>query len=216
MPLKKYNLKGEQTGSVEVQESLLGRLANPQMIKDYIIAIRKNLRQWSANTKDRSEVRATKKKPHAQKGSGRARQGSFVAPHYKGGGVVFGPRPKFDQHVRINRKERRAAIRSLLVEKIGQEGVKVLEPSLLEEAKTKPIASFLDALHLGGKRIIFIGASDQRDSELWIKSTRNLPKVEFLRIQNLNGYALSIATEIVILDRAVDEILHLLGKNHEE
>src|SRR4029079_6416271 len=87
------------------------------MVKDYIIALRANARQWSANTKGRSEVSHSTKKPHPQKGGGRARQGSLVAPQYKGGGRVFAPKPKFEQHVRINRKERQAAIRFLISEK---------------------------------------------------------------------------------------------------
>ena len=77
------------------------------MIKDYIVALRANKRQWSANTKGRTEVNHSNKKPWRQKGTGNARQGTFAAPQFKGGGVVFGPKPKFDQHVRINRQERR-------------------------------------------------------------------------------------------------------------
>src|SRR6202140_3459890 len=109
--LKKYNLQGKVVGEVEIDEQLANAEANPQMIKDYIVAIRANARQWSANTKTRAEVNHSNKKPHAQKGTGKARQGYLGAPQYKGGGRVHAPRPKFDQHVRINKKERRAAIR---------------------------------------------------------------------------------------------------------
>ncbi len=216
MSLKKYNFAGAETGLLPIEESLIARRANPQMIKDYIVAIRKNARQWSANTKDRSEVRATKKKPHAQKGLGRARQGSYAAPQYKGGGVVFGPKPKFDQRVRINRKERRAAIRSLLAEKIEQGHALVLTEDSLQEAKTKPIASFLRSLNLDKSRVLFVGASEQNDSAFWVKSTRNLPKAQFLRLHSLNGYTLSLAKDIVILDRALGELMQLLGGHHEE
>ena len=118
--LKKYDIKGKHLGDVEVNEALVNAEANGQSIKDYIVALRANARQWSANTKGRSEVNHTTKKPHPQKGGGRARQGSLAAPQYKGGGRVFGPKPKFDQHVKINRKERQAAIRFLLSEKIKE------------------------------------------------------------------------------------------------
>ena len=97
------------------------------MIKDYIVALRANARQWSANTKTRSEVKHTTKKPHPQKGQGRARQGSLVSPQYRGGGRVFGPKPKFDQHVRINQKERKAAIRFFLAEKLKENRVWLIE-----------------------------------------------------------------------------------------
>ena len=82
--LKKYNLKGQETGHVEVDDRLVNAEANGQMIKDYIVALRANARQWSANTKTRSEVNHSTKKPHPQKGGGRARQGMLSAPQYKG------------------------------------------------------------------------------------------------------------------------------------
>ena len=98
--LKKYNLAGQEVGEVTLEDSLTSANKNLQMIKDYLVAIRANARQWSANTKGRSEVNHTTKKPHPQKGTGNARQGSLAAPQYKGGGRVFGPKPKFDQHER--------------------------------------------------------------------------------------------------------------------
>src|ERR1700728_4248990 len=113
------------------------------MIKDYIVALRENARQWSANTKGRSEVNHTTKKPHPQKGGGRARQGMLSAPQYKGGGRVFGPRPKFDQHVRINKKERKAAIRFLLGEKIRNHKIHIIETTEMDAPKTSTIANFV-------------------------------------------------------------------------
>ncbi len=125
--LKKYNLSGEELTNVKVNDAYVKAEANGQMIKDYIVALRANARQWSANTKGRSEVNHTTKKPHPQKGGGRARQGSLAAPQYKGGGRVFRPKPKFDQHVSINKKERQAAIRCLIGEKIRENKVHILE-----------------------------------------------------------------------------------------
>ena len=115
--LKKYDLKGKEVGTVKVADELLAVSAHAQSIKDYIVAIRNNARQWSANTKRRMDSHHTGRKPHPQKGQGRSRQGDLAAPHYKGGAVVWGPRPK-DVHTRINQKERRAAVRFLLAEKI--------------------------------------------------------------------------------------------------
>jgi large subunit ribosomal protein L4 len=87
--LKKFDLKGKEIGQVNIADELANAEANGQMVKDYIIALRANARQWSANTKGRSEVNHTTKKPHPQKGGGRSRQGSLAAPQYKGGGRVF-------------------------------------------------------------------------------------------------------------------------------
>src|SRR5271154_3840437 len=135
--LKKYNLEGKHVGDVKVNAALLEAEANSQMIKDYIVALRANARQWSANTKTRSEVNHTTKKPHPQKGGGRARQGSLASPQYKGGGRVFGPKPKFDQHVRINKKEKKAAIRFLLAEKMREDKLHIIDNIDIETPKTK-------------------------------------------------------------------------------
>src|SRR5262245_37170150 len=164
------------------------------MIKDYIIALRANARQWSANTKGRSEVKHTTKKPHPQKGGGRARQGSLVSPQYRGGGRVFGPKPKFDQHVKINKKERQAAIRFLLAEKVKANKLHVVENFTMEEPKTKNVVAFLNKANLSG-RILFLGESSRIEFQTedktqrieissdkhqpFVKSMRNIPKTAF-------------------------------------
>jgi large subunit ribosomal protein L4 len=223
--VKKFNLAGQEIGQVDLGDLFVMSDANRQMIKDYIVAIRANARQWSANTKGRSEVKHTTKKPHPQKGGGRARQGSLVAPQYKGGGRVFGPKPKFDQHVRINKKERRAAIRFLLSEKIRNSKLSVIDNLEMEAPKTKVVADFLEASKVSG-RVLFLGegsftkieteAGESRVSirsdkhTFFAKSVRNLPKVEFLLASNINGYDLMIAKEIVITEAALNELNELL------
>ena len=127
--LKKVDMSGKKLGDVEISDSLFPQKISSQSMKDYIVAIRRNMRQWSASTKGRSDVKASGKKPHAQKGTGKARQGTVAAPQYRGGGIVFGPKPKFDQHVKINKKERRAAIRHLIKEKIDEGSFFALVPS---------------------------------------------------------------------------------------
>lgn len=219
--LKKYSLNGKELGQVQVDEALANAEANGQMVKDYIIAIRENARQWSANTKGRSEVNHSTKKPHPQKGGGRSRQGMLSAPQYKGGGRVFGPKPKFDQHVRINKKERKAAIRFLLGEKIRNNKVHVIDSTELKEPKTKSIASFVKARGTQG-RILFLGEGNyteisigdntkqisvQSDKHLnFVKSLRNLPKAEFSLAKNVNGYHLMVANEIVLTESALNEL----------
>ncbi len=216
--LKKFDLKGKEAGKVDVEAALLKPVENQQMIKDYIVAIRKNLRQWSANTKGRIEVSNTGKKPHPQKGQGRARQGCLAAPQYRGGGIVFGPRPKFDQHVRINRKERRAAIRSLLIEKIQADQVLVLKSPSLKNPSTKQVAEFFKSQGLENRRVLFLGESesekkaDEKNRHTFIKSMRNIPKTGFVLTANVNGYDLSVSQSVVVMDSAVDELLAMLGQ----
>lgn len=219
--LKKYNLEGQEVGHVQVEDILFNAEANGQMVKDYIIALRENARQWSANTKTRSEVNHSTKKPHPQKGGGRSRQGMLSAPQYKGGGRVFGPKPKFDQHVRINKKEKKAAIRFLVGEKIRNNKVRLIESTELEAPKTKIIASFLKTCDLTG-RVLFLGEgnyaevdfgdnkqlvsvqSDKHDN--FVMSMRNLPKTEFSLAKNINGYHLMVANEIVMTESAFQEL----------
>ncbi len=223
--LKKYNLKGEEVGEVSVDESLLDVDANRQMIKDYIVALRANIRQWSANTKGRSEVSHSNKKPHRQKGTGGARQGTLAAPQCRGGGVVFGPKPKFDQHVRINRKERRLASRHLLADKIKGSNVIVLDDQALkqlEKPSTKNVSAFLRKHQIDGKRILFVGEGEYQEVEgnkvsvasekhsAFKKSVRNLPKSAFVIAQNVNGYDLIAAQRIVLSESALAELQNLL------
>lgn len=224
--LKKYNLAGKEIGQVAVDESLTHAEANSQMIKDYIVALRENARQWSANTKTRSEVKHTTKKPHPQKGQGRARQGSLVAPQYRGGGRVFGPKPKFDQHVKINQKERKAAIRFLIAEKIKQNRLWVIENTDMHEPKTKMIAHFLQGLSIQG-RSLFLGEGTFAEIETeghvqrvsisspkhdnFAKSVRNLPKIAFKLASNISGYDVLIAQNLVVTESALHELKQWLS-----
>lgn len=225
--LKKYNIEGKEIGSVKVDPVLIDAEAHGQSVKDYIVAIRKNARQWSASTKTRSEVDHTTKKPRPQKGSGRARQGTLVAPQFRGGGIVFGPKPKFDQHVRINKKERKAAIRALISERIRNGNVLVLETTSLKEAKTKIVADFLKALQLN-KRVLFVGEGNEKEIEvegmesrpvslhttkhdLFIRSIRNIQKTQFRLSKNMSGYDVMIANHLIVTEEALKEIVEWLS-----
>jgi len=219
--LKKYNLEGTEIGEVNINDRFASAEINSQIIKDYIVAIRENKRQWSANTKGRSEVKHTTKKPRPQKGSGGARQGSLVAPQHRGGGIVFGPKPKFDQHVRINKKERQAVIRFLIGEKVRNGDIFVLEDTSMETPKTKTIVEFKKKCEIT-KRVLFLGESGKmtaktEDLEVSVtvknpkhdnfkKSLKNLDKTEFSLAQNINGYDVMIANKIVMTEAALNEL----------
>lgn len=219
--LNKYNLKGKELGQVQVDEAFINAEANGQMVKDYIIALRENARQWSANTKGRSEVNHSTKKPHPQKGGGRSRQGMLSAPQYKGGGRVFGPKPKFDQHVRINKKERKAAIRFLIGEKIRNNKVFLIDSTELDAPRTKSVADFMKARGAKG-RVLFLGEGNFADITIgdttkqvsvhsdkhqnFVKSVRNIPKTEFSLAMNINGYHLMVANELVMTESALNEL----------
>jgi large subunit ribosomal protein L4 len=214
--LKKYDIDGEETGIEEIEDALLQTTVSAQLIKDYIVVLRNNARQWSASTQGRSEVSVTKKKPHAQKGLGRARQGSFAAPQYKGGGVVFGPKPKFDQSVRMNRKEKKLVVSGLLQDKVKSGEVCFLDIPALQGPKTKVVGAFLHKMQWTGSRVLFWGAEKSDGmTKHFIKSVRNIPKVRYTYTNNIDGYKIMLAGVIVVLYAARDEFLSITGnKRH--
>ncbi len=219
--LKKYNLQGKEVGVVDVPEALSEADVNSQLVKDYIVAIRANARQWSASTKTRAEVKHTTKKCQKQKGTGNARHGSLVAPQYRGGGVVFGPRPKFDQHVKINKKQKKAAIRALLATKIQSGRITLVDDINMDAPKTKTIVSFMKERDIKG-RTLFIAEGAAQEFRIgdemksvsvrttghtnFARSTRNLPKTTFSLAKNINGYELMVASDLVMTERALQEI----------
>ncbi len=219
--LLKYNLDGKKLADVEVDLTSLETDVHSQVIKDYIVALRKNQRQWSANTKGRTEVNHSNKKPHRQKGTGNARQGSLSAPQYKGGGVVFGPKPKFNQFVKINKKERQQVIKALLVEKIQGNHCLIVTDTDMEKPKTKTMTHFLKSCSLE-KRVLFVGESSEvsirelqlADQDLSKRkhfnlqlSIRNIPKIEFSFLENINGYQLLKAGHIVMTEAGLKQFL---------
>lgn len=210
--LTKYNLQGEEIGQVDVDDAFFAFEANGQMIKDYIIALRENARQWSASTKTRAEVEHTTKKPHAQKGTGNARQGTLVAPQHRGGGRAHGPRPKFNQHVRINKKERRAAIRSLLAEKMRAGRMLIVDDMRLDAPKTQTVSRFLKACGCL-RSVLLLGDHAEQSHEgrtHFCKSARNIEKVSFLPATQLSGYDLLVAHDLVVTEAGLREILEWL------
>ena len=213
--LNKYTLKGESKGEITVKSALLEGDAPRQMIKDYLVALRANARQWSANTKGRSEVSHSNKKPHKQKGTGNARQGTLAAPQCRGGGVVFGPKPKFNQHTRINKQEKQAAVRQLFAEKIKEKRVYILDDfSELKKPSTKTVWDFLCAQKIEGRAALFVGESTFQDGvsipsdkhDVMKKSVRNIPRSAFVLAANVNGYDVVCAHNIVMTKAAFEEI----------
>ncbi len=221
--IKKFDLTGKEKGQVTVKDEVLERGANSQMIKDYIVALRANARQWSAHTKSRSEVAHSGQKPHPQKGTGRARQGYLGAPQYKGGGRVGGPRAKFDQHVSINRKEKRAAIRFLLAEKIQNNNLIILEDEVFKAPKTKKVADFLKGRELFGRKVLIIAdlaapkgkrsskkKVEPKKDDNFLKSLRNIPRAAYIVLDNVSGYDILAHRDIILMEPAFDKLMKIL------
>lgn len=211
--LKTFDLQGVELEEVDLDEELLKSSVNTQLTKDYLVIMRKNSRQWSANTRGRSEVVHSNAKPHPQKGTGRARQGCITAPQYRGGGVAFGPKPKFAQRIRMNKRERRIATQYLLTQKIRNGNLCFLQFDDLKRPQTKAVCNLLKGAGIKDKKILFLGdiiEERKTDRKLFYLSMRNIPKTYFLPITVVNGYDIAASQEVVVFAHAKDTLIQVL------
>jgi len=190
-----YDRAGKNVGSVELSDSLFAAPVNAAVLHQVVTAQLAGRRTGTADTKTRGEVRGGGKKPYRQKGTGRARQGTRTAPHYRGGGVVFGPHPRSYEQ-RLPRKMKRLALRGALTAKLGDEAIKVIDTFALEAIKTRDLAAVLGALEARGRILVVAPGRDER-LEL---SARNLPTVEIILADSLNVVDL-LKADIVLIEQ---------------
>lgn len=188
-----YTKTGGDAGSIDLPESLFAAPVNVALLHQAVVAQLAGRRQGTHDTKTRGEVRGGGKKPYRQKGTGRARQGTPTAPHYAGGGVVFGPHPRSYEQ-RLPRRMRRQALQGALTAKFGDGAVKVVEDLAMDAIKTRELVGYLGALQVSGKVLVVEAAKDER-LEL---SARNLPGVTVIRADSLNVVAVLDADVLLI------------------
>jgi large subunit ribosomal protein L4 len=188
-----YDRTGKDVGSLELSDELFAAPVNAAVLHQVVTAQLAGRRTGTADTKTRGEIRGGGKKPYRQKGTGRARQGSTSAPHYRGGGTVFGPHPRSYEQ-RLPRKMKRLALRGALTAKFGDEAIKVIDAFGLEAIRTRDLAGVLRALDATGRVLVVAPARDQT-LEL---SARNLPTVEVILADSLNVVDLLRADLILI------------------
>jgi large subunit ribosomal protein L4 len=188
-----YDRTGKDVGSLELSDELFAAPVNAAVLHQVVTAQLAGRRTGTADTKTRGEIRGGGKKPYRQKGTGRARQGSTNAPHYRGGGTVFGPHPRSYEQ-RLPRKMKRLALRGALTAKFGDEAIKVIDAFGLEAIRTKDLAGVLRALDASGRVLVVAPA---RDETLEL-SARNLPTVDVILADSLNVVDLLRADLILI------------------
>lgn len=201
MKLKVLNMSGKSAGTIEVSDSVFACEYNEALIHQVVTAQLANKRQGTMSALTRTEVRGGGCKPYRQKGTGRARQGSIVAPQFVGGGVVFAKKPR-DFSQKINKNMKKAAFYSALSEKIRQNEVVVLDKFALAEAKTKLVANAVDALALKGS-IMFV--LDEYD-ELALRASKNIPAVAVSEVRTLNVYDIVATKNVIITKDAIKKI----------
>ena len=188
-----YDKTGASVGSVELSDELFAAPVNVAVLHQVVTAQLAGRRMGTHDTKTRGEVRGGGKKPYRQKGTGRARQGTKSAPHYRGGGAVFGPHPRSYEQ-RLPKKMRRLALRGALTAKLGDEAIRIVDTFALERIKTRDVAGILTALNATGRILVVAPASDE---QLRL-SARNLPTVEVILADSLNVVDLIKADTVVI------------------
>jgi large subunit ribosomal protein L4 len=188
-----YDRSGASVGSIELNDELFAAPVNVAVLHQVVTAQLAGRRMGTHDTKTRGEVRGGGKRPYRQKGTGRARQGTKSAPHYRGGGVVFGPHPRSYEQ-RLPKKMRRLALRGALTAKLGDEAIRVVDSFALERIKTQDFVGILVALNATGRVLIVAPGSDEQ-----LKlSARNLPTVNVILADSLNVVDLINADTIVI------------------
>ena len=190
-----YDRTGKDVGSVELSDVLFAAPVNTAVLHQVVTAQLAGRRTGTADTKTRGEIRGGGRKSYRQKGTGRARQGTVTAPHYRGGGVVFGPHPRSYEQ-RLPRKMKRLALRGALTAKFGDEAIKVIDTFGLDAIRTKELAAVLSALHATGRVLV---VSPGRDQTLEL-SARNLPTVEIILADSLNVVDL-LKADLVLIEQ---------------
>lgn len=195
-----YNIEGKEVGSVELNDAIFGVEINEHLVHMAVVNQLANNRQGTQSAKTRSEVSGGGRKPWRQKGTGHARQGSIRAPQWKGGGVVFAPKPR-DYSFKMNKKEKRLALFSSLTSKVNDKKLIVLDNFNLDEAKTKKFVKVMDNLKVTKALVVLEG-----DNKNVVLSGRNIPTVKVLPINGINTYDIMKYETLVCTKAAIEKL----------
>ena len=188
-----YDIQGKKVSDVELKDEIFGIEPNEAVVHSVLVNFLANQRQGTQNTKTRAEVRGGGRKPWRQKGTGRARQGSIRAPQWIKGGIALGPKPRSYKY-RVNKKEKRLAIKSCLSSKVLEKELVVVDSLPLKEIKTKEMVKALNNLKVEGKTLILL----PEKNETVQKSARNIEGVKTTLVNTINVYDLLKYKNLVI------------------
>ena len=195
-----YNMEGNEVGKMELNDAVFGVEINEHLVHMAVVAQLANKRQGTQKAKTRSEVSGGGRKPWRQKGTGHARQGSTRAPPWPGGGIVFAPTPR-DYTITLNKKEKRAALKSALTSRVQENKFIVVDELKLDEIKTKKFQNVLNNLKVS-KALVVVGD----DSDNVVKSAKNIPTVKTAYVNTINVYDILKYNTVVATKAAVANI----------
>ena len=190
-----YNMEGSQVGDIELNDAVFGVEVNEHLVHMAVLSQLANKRQGTQKAKTRSEVSGGGRKPWRQKGTGHARQGSTRAPQWTGGGVVFAPTPR-DYTIKLNKKERRLALKSVLTSRVQENKFIVVDSIKMDEIKTKTFANALNNLKVN-KALVVLNENDQNV----VMSAKNIPSVKTALTNTINVYDI-LKYDTVVIDKA--------------
>lgn len=196
------NQNGEKVKDINLKDSVWNIEPNDTVLHNHLVLSMASLRQGTHSTKTRTEVRGGGRKPYRQKGTGNARQGSIRAPHYRGGGIVFGPKPR-DYSKKMNRKERRLALKSALAYKVNDNELIVLDSLKFKSNKTKEMVELLNKLNIAKEKVLIV--IDELDENICYAS-RNISNVMVLLPSEVNTLDLVNSDKLLITKAALDKL----------
>ena len=196
-----YNMEGKEVGNIELNDAIFGVEVNEHLVHMAVLQQLADKRQGTQKAKTRSEVSGGGRKPWRQKGTGHARQGSIRAPQWKGGGVVFAPVPR-DYSFKMNKKEKRAALKSALTDKAQSNNLIVVDELKFDEIKTKKFAEVMNNLKATRKALVVLADNDKNV----VLSARNLAEASTTLTNTLNVYDIVNAKTLVLTKDAVTKI----------
>ena len=195
-----YNMEGKEVGTMELNDAVFGVTVNEHLVHMAVVQQLANNRQGTQKAKTRSEVSGGGRKPWRQKGTGHARQGSTRAPQWTGGGVVFAPVPR-DYSFKLNKKEKRAALKSALTSRVQDGKLIVVDELKFDEIKTKKFKAVMDNLKVN-KALVVLGDNDEQV----VMSARNIPTVKTTLVNTINVYDILKGDTLVLTKDAVAKI----------
>ena len=195
-----YNMEGKEVDKIELSDAVFGVEVNEHLVHMAVVAQLANKRQGTQKAKTRSEVSGGGRKPWRQKGTGHARQGSTRAPQWTGGGVVFAPTPR-DYTIRLNKKEKRLALKSVLTNCVNENKFIVLDELKFDEIKTKKMQAVLDALNVS-KALVVLNENDINV----VKSASNIANIQTALTNTINVYDILKYNTVVVTKAAVATI----------
>lgn len=190
-----YNIEGNEVGTIDLSDAVFGVEVNEHLLHMAVVNQLANNRQGTQKAKTRSEVSGGGRKPWRQKGTGHARQGSTRAPQWTGGGVVFAPTPR-DYTIKLNKKERRLALKSVLTSRVQENKFIVVDSIKMDEIKTKTFANALNNLKVN-KALVVLNENDQNV----VMSAKNIPSVKTALTNTINVYDI-LKYDTVVIDKA--------------